>query len=276
MARSTGVSILELNDVKATYGPYKALNGLSVRLDAGESLAVLGRNGVGKSTFARVISGLVPVSDGELRIFDQRVRRASPSRLARLGVVHLPEGVGLFSGLSVEENLRLRVGGRTRHERHERLTRALDSIGPLRDRRRSKAGELSGGQQRRVAISGAIAAEPRLLVADEPALGLSPTAADDVYGALDELRSTDSAIIIIETKLGRVEAMCPRAIVMNTGVAVFDGDIDEARHVLATLLPTGETSVPVSFDFGPADGIDRSSDLFDAPRRRLMRRRARS
>lgn len=275
MVGAPGVSVLELTDVYATYGPYKALNGLTVSLDAGESLAVLGRNGVGKSTFARVISGLVPVSGGELRLFDQRIRRAAPSRLARLGIVHLPEGVGLFSGLSIEENLRLRVGGRTRGERAQRLERALDSIGPLRERRRSKAGELSGGQQRRVAISGAIAAEPRLLVADEPALGLSPTAADDVYGALAELSSTDAATIIIETKLGRVEAICPRAIVMNTGVAVFDGDINEARRTLATLLPTGETSVPVAFDFGGGDGADFDSEVPAFSGRRLLRRRGR-
>jgi branched-chain amino acid transport system ATP-binding protein len=235
------VTALLLRDVRASYGPYKALNGLSLSVNAAESVAVLGRNGVGKSTLARVVSGLVPFSSGTVEVFDRSIRRVPPSRLARWGVVHLPEGVGLFAGLSVEENLILRVGGGTKLERRERLEAALDALGPLRDRRRARAGELSGGQQRLVAVTGAIAAKPRVLVADEPALGLSPAAADDVYGALATLRDTDAALVVIETRLGRVERLCDRALIMSTGVAVFDGPITQARGVLARLLQLGAT-----------------------------------
>lgn len=275
MAGGVGLSALDLRDVHAVYGSYKALNGLTLKVEPGESIAMLGRNGAGKSTFARVVSGLVAVSGGELRVFDQRIRRTSAHRLARMGVVHLPEGVGLFAGLSIEQNLQLRVGGHSRGERRARLEEALHAIGPLRERRRSRAGQLSGGQQRLVAISGAIAARPRLLVADEPALGLSPAASDDVYEALERLRTTNVTTIIIETRLGRVEALCPRAVVMDTGAAAFDGPIEEARKVLAALVPVvAEKAVPVAFDFGDAGPTEPPADAPHSRRLRFGRRRS--
>ena len=230
------MTALLFEDVRANYGPYKALNGLSLSVQPGEAVAVLGRNGAGKSTLFRVASGLVPVSSGHALILGQPIGKRAPHLVAKQGVVHLPEGVGLFSGLTIEENLTLRIGGNSRLERRERMESAVSQLGSLRDRLRSKAGELSGGQQRLVAVAAALAAKPRLLLADEPALGLSPAAADDVYGALAQIRSTSAALIIIETRLGRVSSLCPRALVMNTGVAVFDGGIDDARAVMAQLL----------------------------------------
>ena len=246
------MNVLEFDDVRAVYGPYKALNGLSFSVQSGEAVAVLGRNGAGKSTVARVASGLVRAAGGDVRVFGHSIRRTSPSRLARQGVVHLPEGVGLFSGLTIEENLVLRIGGATRAERAERLARAYDGLGTLRDRRRSKAGQLSGGQQRLVAVTGAIVAEPRILLADEPTLGLSPAAADDVYEALTRLSASATALLLIETRLGRVEALCSRALVLTTGVAHFDGPIGEVRGVLESLLD------------GTASLHDDRPSLFDA------------
>ena len=242
-----------MTDVRAGYGPYKALNGLTFAVAAGEAVAVLGRNGAGKSTLARVVSGLVPLTSGTVELFGSSIRRTSPSKLARRGVVHLPEGVGLFSDLTIEENLILRVGGRTAAERRERLQRALDGLGPLRDRRREKAGQLSGGQQRLVAVHGALAAAPRLLLADEPALGLSPRAADDIYESLERLRGTDTAVVIIETRLGRVEQLCTRALVMNTGIALYDGAIGGAGAVLADQLVLTMESRSTEHDEGETD-----------------------
>jgi branched-chain amino acid transport system ATP-binding protein len=253
VARNVRVTILSFNDVRAGYGPYKALNGLTVSVDAGEALAVLGRNGVGKSTLARVASGLVPVTSGSVDVFGQSIRKVSPSRLARRGVVHLPEGVGLFSGLTIEENLILRVGGRGAAARKARLAAAYEALGPLRDRRKSRAGQLSGGQQRLVAVTGAIAAQPKLLLLDEPALGLSPAAADLVYGALSALQSAETTVVIIETRLGHVDKICHRALIMDAGVAVYDGNIDDARQQMADLLqPTPDASADGQFDFSPS------------------------
>lgn len=230
------MSALVFDDVHAGYGPYKALNGLTLTIAEGETVAVLGRNGVGKSTLARVASGIVPVTGGHLEVLGRAVRRTAPHVLARMGVVHLPEGVGLFSGLTVEENLILRVGGTTRSQRRERLARALDALGALRGRRRSKAGQLSGGQQRLVAVTAALAAEPRLLLADEPALGLAPRAADEVYAQLEQIRSSTSALVIIETRLARVEHLCARTVVLDKGVVAYDAKTSDAHEILQAML----------------------------------------
>jgi len=227
------VSALLFEDVHAQYGPYKALNGLTVTIAAGESVAILGRNGAGKSTVARVASGLVPVASGRLEVLGRPVGRTAPHVLARLGVVHLPEGVGLFAGLTIEENLALRVGGRSRAVRRRRLAMALGALSDeLRARRRTKAGQLSGGQQRLVAVTAALAAEPELLLCDEPALGLSPAAGDEVYAALGRARDLGCALVVIETRLDRIEHLCTRAIVLDKGVVVYDATSADASGII--------------------------------------------
>jgi len=237
VAGDDGVSALVFDDVHAAYGPYKALNGLSAVIEEGESVALLGRNGAGKSTVARVASGLVPVTSGRLEVLGRSVHRTAPHVLARLGVVHLPEGVGLFTGLTIDENLALRVGGRSGAVRRARRARALETLpDALRTRRRAKAGHLSGGQQRLVAVTAALASEPRVLLADEPALGLAPAAAADVYAALARQREVGGTLVVIETRLDRVTALCPRAIVLDRGVVAFDGPTTRAGAVLESLL----------------------------------------
>jgi branched-chain amino acid transport system ATP-binding protein len=236
VAREARVNALVFDDVHAQYGPYKALNGVTFRVEEGDTVALLGRNGVGKSTIARVASGIVPISSGTLEVLGRSIRRTAANVLARDGVVHLPEGVGLFRGLTIEENLVLRVGGSSRAQRKERLAHALDGIGSLRDRRRTKAGQLSGGQQRLVAVTAAIAAEPRLLLADEPALGLSPIFADDVYAALAQSRSATTALVVIETRLDRVEHLCTRAVVLDKGTVAYDASITDAHQILEAVL----------------------------------------
>ncbi len=230
------MSALVFKDVFAGYGPYKALNGATLEVGDRDSVTILGRNGAGKSTLARVASGLVHITAGRLEVLGRDASRIAPHTLARAGVLHLPEGVGLFAGLSIEENLVLRVGGGTASERARRLESAIDALGPLRDRRNVKSGQLSGGQQRLVAVTGALAAEPKLLIADEPALGLSPAAADDVYGALDQFRTSGAALVVIETRLDRVAPLCPRAIVLDKGTVVYDDATAGARAALQSLM----------------------------------------
>ena len=227
---------LEFIDVHAGYGPYRALNGVSVKITEGESVAILGANGVGKSTFVRVASGLVATTSGVVTVLGRSVAGVSVHELARRGIVHIPEGVGLFSDLSIEENLFLRIGAHRSPDNRERLSAALDMLGPLRDRRRVKAGQLSGGQQRLVAVVGAIAARPRVLLADEPALGLSPAAADDVYGALAATKDPLTTLVIVETRLGRVESLCDRSVVLDMGTVAYDGLTTGAEDVLTGLL----------------------------------------
>ena len=227
---------LELADVHAGYGDYRALNGVTLSVAEGEHVAVLGRNGAGKSTLARVVSGLVAVTSGHLEVLGRTVRKTAPHTLARAGVAHLPEGVGLFTGLSIEENLVLRVGGASSTERRERLAAALDALGPLGKRRKVRAGQLSGGQQRLVAVHAALASAPRLLLADEPALGLSPAAADEVYAALAEAATAQLALVVVETRLDRVAELCSRSVVLDKGIVVYDAATSDSRGILDAML----------------------------------------
>ncbi len=231
------MSALVFEDVQAGYGPYKALNGVSLVVGDTDTVALLGRNGVGKSTLVRVASGLVDATSGRVEVLGRTLHRTAGHVLAKAGVVHLPEGVGLFVGLSIEENLVLRVGGATSAQRRERLELALGALPPvLRGRRRQRAGTLSGGQQRLVAVAAAVAARPRLLLADEPALGLSPGAADDVYVALAAARAEGVAMVIVETRLDRVAPLCHRAVVLDAGVVAFDGGTDDEPGILRAML----------------------------------------
>jgi branched-chain amino acid transport system ATP-binding protein len=240
------VTALRFDTVHAGYGPYKALNGLSLEIGDGDSVALLGRNGAGKSTVARVASGIVPIESGTVEVLGIQLHKTPAHTLARLGVVHLPEGVGLFTGLTVEENLVLRVGGRTRADRRARLARAFELLPPsLRDRRRARAAHLSGGQQRIVAVSAAVAAQPKLLLADEPALGLAPAAAADVYEALHAMHTGEMALVVIETRLDRVRELCARAIVLDRGTVACDvpmTDEETIRGVLLRRAPAASTT----------------------------------
>ena len=146
----------------------------------------------------------------------------------------------------------LRVGGSTATQRRARLAAALEALPPaLRDRRRARAGQLSGGQQRLVAVAGAIAASPRLLLADEPALGLSPVAASEVYAALVAARSVATAMVIVETRLDRVEGLCERAVVLDGGRVAYDGPIGNADAIAAALLGERAAVSPVPTQTAP-------------------------
>lgn len=226
------MTAVRFDAVHAAYGPYKALNGLTLRIEQGESVALLGRNGAGKSTFARVASALVPIESGVAEVLGRDVRRCSTHELARAGVVHLPEGAALFGGLSIEENLSLRAG-RSRGQ----VAAALAMLPPtLQERRRSRAASLSGGQQRLVAVAGALAASPSLLLADEPALGLAPAAATEVYAAIAASRRDATTLVVIETQIDRVRALCRRVIVFDKGTVAADTTIDDEATIRAALL----------------------------------------
>lgn len=236
------MTILELTDAHVSYGPYRALNGCTFSVREGEHVALLGRNGAGKSTVARVATGLVPVASGSVEVLGRSVRRRAPHELERGGVVHLPEGAGLFRGLSIEENLWLRTGARRGKEGRRRMDAALSMLPEaLRHRRRTRAGSLSGGQQRLVAVAAAVASAPKLLIADEPALGLAPAATADVYRALALAATLETTMVVIETRLDRVTELCPRSVVLDRGVVAADTATTDRDAIRQALLGTGVT-----------------------------------
>jgi ABC-type branched-subunit amino acid transport system ATPase component len=207
---------LDVADLHAGFPGRPVLHGVSLRVDDGECVALLGLNGSGMSVLARAISVVVPVSRGRITIAGRDVTSATPTRRVRAGLHHLSQRRGLVAELTVAQNLRLArlVSGRARAE-------ALDEAGrgPWEDR---LAGSLSGGEQARVAIARAVASAPRVLIADEPTAGLSSDAAAGLLQAFDRLRAAGTAILLIEQNLEAALAMADRVVVLRAGEVALD------------------------------------------------------
>lgn len=230
-------ALLELEDVSAAYGPYRALFGVSLSVSEGEALALLGPNGAGKSTVARVASGLLVPTEGRVRVAGADLTGSPAWRVARAGVAHVPEGRGVFASLSVEENLvlsfRRRAGGPAVAGA---LARAYARFPLLSERRRQRAGTLSGGQQRLLSLAKVLVVPPRLLVVDELSLGLAPSVVDEVYEGLRELRARGTALVVVEQQVRRAIALAPRAVVLDRGAVAYSGPSEQARAVTERLL----------------------------------------
>ncbi len=235
--------ILEFDHVNASYGTYRALFDVSFSVPAGGIVALLGSNGAGKSTVARVASGLVPITDGMVRVDGEDVTRLSAHRIARRGVAQVPEGRGIFSTLSVEENLVLSFGRKLpKREVRDALGRAYGAFAVLGERRRQQAGTLSGGQQRMLSLAKTLAVPPRLLVADELSLGLAPVVVDAVYEGLLAIRDQGCALLVVEQQIDRALAIADRALLLAKGALVWDGPSAEAEAAMDSLLATGSVA----------------------------------
>ena len=193
------VPLLELRDVEASYGPFRSLFGVSFEIAEGGVTALLGSNGSGKTTVVRLCSGLVHPTAGQLRFQGQNVTDMRAFRLARLGVVHAPEGRSVFASLTVDENLALtfrQVFGRRGTK--AALDKAYDLFPRLGDRRRQTAGTLSGGEQRMLSLARVLVRAPKLLITDELSLGLAPLIIDEVYETLATIHESGTALLIVE------------------------------------------------------------------------------
>ena len=218
--------LLELEDVHARYGPVEALHGVSLSVGEGEVVAVLGGNGAGKTTTLRAVSGLVSTS-GEIRFGGERITRAAPERVARAGVAHVPEGRGIFRELSVHENLRLGAYLRRRGFA-ESYERACGLFPLLEKRRQQQAGTLSGGEQQMLAIARALMSRPRLLLLDEPSLGLAPIVVREIFGILGDLNEKEGlAVLVVEQNAKLALRSSSRAYVLEVGRVALEGPSTE-------------------------------------------------
>ncbi len=228
---------LALEQVSAAYGPYRALFGVTFSVPAGGAVALLGSNGAGKSTVARVVTGLLSASEGTVVLGGQDVTGWPPHRIARAGVAHVPEGRGVFASLTVEENLVLGFAPRAGRRRLQAmLERAYTRYPILGERRRQLAGTLSGGQQRLLSLAKVLILPPRLLVADELSLGLAPATVEDVYGSLREIHRAGTALLVVEQQVDRVLALASSAVVLEHGAVVYAGDGAGARAAMEATL----------------------------------------
>jgi branched-chain amino acid transport system ATP-binding protein len=219
--------MLELNNVEARYGPVKALHGVSLTVGEGELVAVLGANGAGKTTTLRAISGTVRRS-GDITFAGGKLP-SRPEATARAGIAHVPEGRGTFSDLTVWENLRLGAYAR-RGRLKEDGERVFTFFPRLEERRDQQAGTLSGGEQQMLALGRAMMARPKLLLLDEPSLGLAPIVVKKIFDVLERMKRQDGmAVLVVEQNANLALAHAARAYVLEVGKVVVEGTSDELR-----------------------------------------------
>jgi branched-chain amino acid transport system ATP-binding protein len=215
--------LLELREVEARYGPVQALHGVSLAVEEGEIAAVLGANGAGKTTTLRAVSGTVRRS-GEIRFAGKSIARRGPESTARLGIAHVPEGRGVFPELTVRENLRL--GAYIRRGRVDADLRAMAGHFPwLEARRDQQAGTLSGGEQQMLSLARALMQRPRLLLLDEPSLGLAPIVVAEIFRIVRELNEREGlTVLVVEQNAAIALETASRAFVLEVGRVALSGE----------------------------------------------------
>jgi len=214
--------MLEVSALTSHYGRIQALDGIDLTVQEGELVALVGANGAGKSTLLRAISGVQPCS-GKI-IFDGKdISGASPERRVGLGIVQVPEGRQVFGPLSVEDNLRLGAYTRTRAESDAELERVYAMFPALKERRRVAAGILSGGQQQMLAMGRGLMAKPRLLLLDEPSMGLAPRLVEEIFAKVRALKQARTTIFLVDQNARAALAVADRGYVLETGRVVLAG-----------------------------------------------------
>jgi branched-chain amino acid transport system ATP-binding protein len=216
--------LLEVEGLVAGYGAFQVLHGMDLSVAAGEVVAVLGANGVGKTTLNRALSGLIRPRAGAIRFDGQDITRIDHADIVRAGLVHVPEGRKIFPTLTVRENLVLGSYARGRASRARNLDQVLDIFPRLRERLRQRAGSMSGGEQQMLAIGRGLMAEPRLLILDEPSLGLSPLLTEELFTLIGRLHAQGLSILLVEQNVPQSLAIADRAYVVEHGRVALAGE----------------------------------------------------
>jgi branched-chain amino acid transport system ATP-binding protein len=217
--------VLEIDQIDVYYGNIRALKGVSLRVDRGEIVTIIGANGAGKTTTLRTVSGLLRPRSGAIRFLGERIEAMAPDQVVRLGISHSPEGRKIFANLTVKENLDM--GAFTRRDRAEieRDREMVFELFPrLRERARQRGGTLSGGEQQMLAISRALMSRPKLLLLDEPSLGIAPILVEQIFEKVRELNRTQGlTILVVEQNAHIALGVAHRAYVMETGHIELEG-----------------------------------------------------
>nr|WP_222110164.1 ABC transporter ATP-binding protein [Mesorhizobium amorphae] len=216
--------MLEVTDLEVAYGDVRALWGVSIHVDAGSVVAIVGANGAGKTTLLKAISGLVPAKRGEIKLSGTSLLGRLPEDIARLGIAHVPEGRGLFRQMTVLENLELGAfQPKARVNMKRALEKAYDLFPRLKERTGQKAGSLSGGEQQMLAIARATMSEPSLLILDEPSIGLSPLVVQQMFQLIEALHKQGVTILLVEQNIHQALKIADYAFVLKTGELAMQG-----------------------------------------------------
>lgn len=225
---STAQRLLDLRQLEVSYGGIRAVRGIDLHVDAGELVCLIGANGAGKSTTLRAICGLVPVAGGDVQYDGQSIAGRKPFELVRRGLVMVPEGRGIFGQLTIEENLNM--GAYTRRDAaqvRQDIERVFTLFPRLAERRRQAAGTLSGGEQQMVAMGRAMIARPKLLLLDEPSMGLAPLMVDKVFEVVRTIAAEGVTILLIEQNARLALENSHRGYVMESGELILSGPAND-------------------------------------------------
>lgn len=222
------MSLLEINDLEVFYGNAQAIHGMSIKVQQGELLSLIGSNGAGKSTLFKSICGMVKPRSGSITFKGANTAGTSPARITELGIAMVPEGRRLFRSLSVEENLVL--GGYVKRKGPWDLAKVYDVFPVLKERKNAPATSLSGGQQQMVAIGRALMSNPELLLLDELSLGLAPVVIKDIYALLPKILGEGMATILVEQDVTRAMTVCDHFVCMLEGKISLSGQSGEFTH----------------------------------------------
>ena len=234
------MTLLDVINLRAGYDGAHVLEGVSISVGRGETVAVVGSNGAGKTTLIRTIAGMVPAAGGSIRFKGSDITNASSDRTCELGLAQVPEGRQLFGGLTVEDNLRLGDAlRRARARTADNYARVLDIFPKLKERRAQLAGTLSGGEQQMVAIGRALMADPELIMFDEPSLGLAPVMVELMFETIQALARQGMSILLVEQNVAESLALAARAYVLENGSIALHGTaaslLDDDRVRMAYL-----------------------------------------
>jgi branched-chain amino acid transport system ATP-binding protein len=220
-------ALLDIRGLVAGYGPADVLRGIDLAVAAGEIVAVLGGNGAGKSTLNRTISGVIRARSGSIRFDGAAIEGEGAATIVARGLVHVPEGRRIFPNLSVKDNLDLGSYRRGRARRAQSRERVCEIFPRLRERLTQRAGTLSGGEQQMLAIGRGLMAQPRLIILDEPSLGLSPLLVEELFGLIARIRAEGTAVLLVEQNVVESLAVARRAYILEQGLLAFSGPAAE-------------------------------------------------
>ena len=222
-------ALLEVSDVRAHYGSIEALKGVSLEVGQGEVVTLIGSNGAGKSTTLRSISGLTPASSGKISFHGEDITRVPAHHVVSYGIAHAPEGRHVFARMTVRENLELGSYLRRGEDVREDLDHVYELFPRLKERERQKAGTMSGGEQQMLAIGRAMMARPKLLLLDEPSMGLAPNLVQRIYETIGMINRSGVAILLVEQNANYALEASRRGYVLETGRVVLAGDSTQLR-----------------------------------------------
>ena len=236
--------LLRVTNLRAGYGKVEILHGVSLELEAGTLCAIVGANGAGKTTLLLAISSVIPKRGGSVSFAGLDISRVAPHDIVRRGLAHVPEGRRMLPTMTVDENLLIAAAIAPRAERPQTVAALYERFPILGTRRNLPAGSLSGGEQQMLAIARALATKPRLLLLDEPSMGLAPKLVSEIFAIVAELRSAGTTILLVEQNARRALAMADRAYVLERGRIVLSGtgaELATNRDVTTAYLGTDPT-----------------------------------